>query len=229
MRKPKWTFETWIAFIKNLVKVITGDKVYISEKNTKMGRVPSVSLPAYVTCIFCGCWKKCYAVRLEKFRKAVRDNNARNLKILLENPEEYWRQVKEAVRVSRFFRFHVSGDIPTYEYFCKMVETALENTYCDILCFTKKYAIVNRWIDEHGKSADCLPKNLHMVFSAWDDLKMVNPYNLPEAHVKFRNGKSTLPEGKNAFHCFGCCEDCYLAGCGCWKMETGDAVEFDEH
>lgn len=186
--KPKWTFETWILHIKYLVKTITGDKVTISGRNGKMGEVPSVSLPSYVTCVFCGCWKKCYAVRLEKFRKTFRDANARNLKILLENPEKFWKQVKEAVRKSRFFRFHVSGDIPNYEYFCKMIETAHENSHCDILCFTKKYAIVNRWIDEHGRIAEALPKNLHMVFSGWPGLKMENPYHLPEAHVRFKDG-----------------------------------------
>ena len=229
MRKPKWTFEAWIAFMKNLIMIATGTIVTISKGNDKMGEIPSVSLPSYIFCIFCGCWKKCYANRMEKRRKNIRESYAKNAKILLKNPEEFWRQVKKAVRKSCFFRFHVSGEIPNYEYFCKMIETALENPHCDILCFTKKYAIVNRWIDEHGKTAEALPKNLHIIFSAWDDLEMVNPYNLPEAHVRFKNGKSTLPEGKEAFHCFGNCETCYLAGCGCWRLKIGEAVEFDEH
>ena len=229
MRKPKWTTQTWIEFLKNLIKIVTGNKVSISEKNGKMGRVPSVSLPSLLFCTCCGCWKKCYANRMEKRRKTIREAYARNAKILLNNPEEYWRQVKEVVRLNRFFRFHVSGDIPNYEYFCKMIETANENEHCDILCFTKKYRIVNKWIDEHGKSAECLPKNLHMVFSAWDDLKMENPYNLPEAHIEFKNGKRTAPEGKEVIKCFGCCEECYLAGCGCWKLKPGEAIEFKEH
>ena len=39
--------------------------------------------------------------------------------------------------LSRFFRFHVSGDIPNTTYLCRMVEVAKRNRHCEILCFTK--------------------------------------------------------------------------------------------
>lgn len=229
MRKPKWTTRAWIAFMQNLIATVTGNLITISKGNSKMREVPSVSLPSFIFCIFCGCWKKCYANRMEKRRKNIRESYARNAKILLNNPNEYWRQVKRAVAKNRFFRFHVSGEIPNAEYFRKMVETAIENPHCDILCFTKKYEIVNKWIEENGGTAESLPKNLHILFSAWDDLEMVNPYNLPEAHIRFKSGKTTDTEGKVTCHCYGNCENCFFGGCGCWALKTGEAVELDEH
>lgn len=227
MRKPKWTITAWIEFMHTLIATVTGNIVSISEGNDKMGHVPSVSLPSLIYCIMCGCWKKCYANRMEKRRKVIREAYARNAKILKNNPDEFWKQVRKAIARSRFFRFHVSGEIPNYEYFCEMVKSAELYPYCDILCFTKKYFIVNRWIKEHGDNPKNLPKNLHMVFSAWDDLKMDNPYNLPEAHVRFKSGETTARN--DAIQCFGNCETCHLAGCGCWTLELGQQILFDEH
>lgn len=227
MRKPKWTETAWIKFMLKLIATVTGNVVSISGGNNKMGHVPSVSLPALIYCIMCGCRAKCYANRLEKFRKNIREAYARNAKILKNNPAEYWRQVREAIAKTKFFRFHVSGEIPNYEYFCEMVESSIQNPHCQILCFTKKYAIVNTWIKLHGDSAEALPKNLHILFSAWKGLKMENPYNLPEAHVRYKDGTTTAKEG--AIHCFGNCETCYLAGCGCWALKCGEQLELDEH
>jgi len=75
---------------------------------------------------------------------------------------------------SRFFRFHVSGDVPDEEYFAKMVEVAARNQHCELLCFTKKYEIVNKFLAFGG----VIPKNLHIIFSAWVNLDMVNPFSL---------------------------------------------------
>ena len=44
--------------------------VKISQRNSKMGNVPSVSLPAVITCRECDCHQKCYARKLERLRPA---------------------------------------------------------------------------------------------------------------------------------------------------------------
>lgn len=203
--------------------VIDALKICISRGNSKMGAIPSVSLPAILTCRKCGCNELCYACKgTFKFRN-VSESLERNLKILRLDPGGYWRQVNEAVAMSRFFRFHVSGDIPNYEYFCRMVETAAKNPHCEILCFTKRYNFVNRFIKIKG----WYPKNLHIIFSGWRDLKMVNPYNLPEAHVRFKDGFcEAKPE---AIECYGNCTECSVAGCGCWKLGLGEQVVFNQH
>lgn len=188
-----------------------------------MGAIQSVSLPAVVTCRACDCQTKCYARKLEKIRKTVAKAYKNNLQVLIDAPEIYWREVEVTIMLSRYFRFHVSGDIPNKEYFDKMVEVATRQTHCEILCFTKKFEIVNEYIAAHGE----LPRNLHMVFSAWVGLEMINPFSLPEAHVRFRDGSTTASE--NAVECGGNCTECACTDGGCWKLKKGEQVVFNEH
>lgn len=125
--------------------------------------------------------------------------------------------------MSRFFRFHVSGDIPDIYYLNHMVDIAERNPHCEILCFTKKYVVVNSYLDAGG----IIPKNLHLIFSAWRGLKMENPHGLPEAHVRYRDGTTTAHE--NAVQCSGNCTECALTEGGCWSLKDGQEVVFDEH
>ena len=198
--------------------------IKISSGNAKLGSIPSVSLPAGVTCrADCSCQKKCYAKKLERLRKSVRDAYQHNLCVLRDNPETYWREVEASIMMSRFFRFHVSGDIPDVYYLNHMVDIAERNPHCEIMCFTKKYGIVNSYLDVGG----IIPKNLHLIFSAWRGLKMENPHRLPEAHVRYRDGTTTAHE--NAVQCSGNCTECALTEGGCWSLKDGQEVVFDEH
>lgn len=199
--------------------------VNISNGNSKMGAIPSISLPAGVTCREdCECRDKCYAKRLENFRKNMREAYKHNLHILQQNPDIYWREVEASIMMSRFFRFHVSGDIPDKDYLSHMLEIAKRNPHCEILCFTKKFDIVNQKLSESNKG---LPENLHLIFSGWRNLKMDNPYRLPEAHVKFRDGTTTARD--DAMKCNGNCTECAITGDGCWNLKHGEQVVFDEH
>ena len=197
--------------------------VKISQRNSKMGNVPSVSLPAVITCRECDCNQKCYARKLERLRPAVRNAYRHNLEVLQNDPDTYWREVEAAIMLTRFFRFHVSGDIPDDKYFDKMVEIAERNQHCQILCFTKKYEIVNNYIADNW----AIPDNLRVIFSAWDNLPVDNPYNLPVAYVRFRDGHTDAPE--KAINCGGNCSECASTDGGCWTLESGEAVVFDEH
>ena len=198
--------------------------VKISAGNAKLGSIPSVSLPAGVTCRKdCECFKKCYAQKLERMRPSVRNAYQHNLALLQKSPDIYWREVEASIMMSRFFRFHVSGDIPDDVYFAHMIEVAERNSHCEILCFTKKYDIVNEYLEFGGK----LPKNLHIVFSGWVGLEMDNPYLLPEAHVRYKDGTTTAKP--TAKECGGNCTDCLLTEGGCWSLQSGEQVIFNEH
>lgn len=199
--------------------------VKISKGNSKLGSICSVSLPAITTCRECGCHQKCYARKLERLRPNVRNAYKNNLDVLLEDPESYWREVEASIMMSRFFRFHVSGDIVDANYFEHMVDIASRNRHCQILCFTKKYEIVNDFIGANGESS--IPDNLHMLFSGWTGLDMVNPYDIPEAHVRYRDGSTTAREG--AVECGGNCTECATVNEGCWGLTRGQQVVFNEH
>lgn len=198
--------------------------VKISAGNSKLGSIPSVSLPAGITCRKdCECYKKCYARRLERMRPSVRNAYQHNLTLLQETPDIYWREVEASIMMSRFFRFHVSGDIPDNVYLAHMIEIAERNQHCEMLCFTKKYDIVN----EHLSFGGTIPKNLHIVLSGWKGLKLVNPYKLPEAHVRFKDGFTTARD--DAKECSGNCTECLLTEGGCWTLKAGEQVVFNEH
>ena len=76
-------------------------KVCIAKGNSKMGKIPSVSHPAGATCPY-RC-PDCYANKGTFRFKAVRESLENNLRIWNENPDEFFRQVKEAVAKNRFF------------------------------------------------------------------------------------------------------------------------------
>lgn len=195
-------------------------KISISGGNSKMGEIPSVSLPPITTCrANAPCAKKCYAARYARMRKSVREAYARNYEIWKTNPALYWLQVEAAAAITKYFRFHVSGDIPDAQYFADMIGLAKRQPETSFLCFTKKYEIVNEYAGE-------LPNNLHIVFSAWADaLRPNNPKNLPIAEVVFK-GKDPNPDW---YICPGHCQTCACRGIGCWALKCGETIAFPEH
>ena len=198
--------------------------VKISPGNSKLGAISSISLPVGLTCRQdCECGKKCYARRLERLRPAVRQAYQHNYDLLNRDSKTFWREVEASVMMFRFFRFHVSGDIPDNVYFAHMIEIAERNQHCEILCFTKKFDIVN----EHLSLGGSLPPNLHIIFSGWENLKMDNPYSLPEAHVRYKDGSTTANE--TAKECGGNCTECAITDGGCWSLKNGEQVVFNEH
>jgi hypothetical protein len=192
-----------------------------------MGQIQSVSLPPIVTCSplackFCG--KKCYARKICKLRPSVKESYENNLDILLNDKEKFWREVEGSIKLTTYFRFFVSGDIYDKDFLENMVLCARKNKHCNILCFTKKYSLVNEYLEHHR-----LPKNLNIVFSAWKGLEMPNPFNLPTAEVMYKDGTSTAEEGKKYIYCSGNCSECISEKRSCWNLKKGEGVIFAEH
>ena len=187
-----------------------------------MGAIPSVSLPACVTCNpSAPCFKKCYAMRLERRYKTVSNAYARNLEIWANDPGAYWLQVRAAASMTRFFRFHVSGDIPNMLYFIDMVLTAKQQPGTTFLAFTKQYNIVNQYIND----GNTIPENLKIIFSNWGAWKCENPHNLPVCEVVLK-GSEPAPDWKV---CGGNCTECACRGVGCWEVKNGETIAIYEH
>lgn len=198
-------------------------RVSISAGNVKMGAIPSVSLPPVVTCpAGVPCSRKCYACRMCARRPSVRDAYARNLEILRADEAGYWVQIRAAAHVTRYFRYHVSGDIPSPEYLRRMIQTAQEEPGTEFLCFTKRYGFVNAYLDNGGE----IPQNLHVIFSEWGaGWEVPNPHNLPTSAVIFKGQQPR--DGWKV--CGGNCFDCACRGCGCWELKNGETIAFYEH
>lgn len=198
--------------------------VRLSTQNSKLGLIPSVNLPPIVTCReSCPCSSGCYA-RKGNFRfKNVQESMRRNYEEYIENPISYFKQIERAINNGMvsylYFRWHAAGDIVDEQYFEKMVECAnkLPNTH--FLAFTKKFEIVNYYIQNGG----IIPDNLVIVFSAWGDaFKIDNPYSFPVAYVRLSEYE-TIP--KNAEECSGDCTNCLK----CWNIKKGQSVVFNKH
>ena len=201
-------------------------EVSISKSNSKMGAIPSISLPPIISCSkdackFCS--KKCYAKKICRLRETTRKAYQRNFDIVTNNPTSYWSQVNGFLKECHFFRFSVSGDILDYDYLLNIVNCAKNNKHCQILCFTKKFDLCNKYLSEHKS----FPKNLHILFSGWVGLEMNNPHRLPEAHVMLRNGVTSAKDG--AIYCSDNCFECATTNTGCWSMKKGQQVIFKEH
>ena len=187
-----------------------------------MGAIPSVSLPAGITCNpGAPCFKFCYARRIEYRYKESRAAYARNLEIYKTDPGAYWLQVKAAAMISRYFRFHVSGDIPSIEYFNNMVAVARDLPGTNFLAFTKQYEIVNQFLNDGGT----IPENLKVIFSNWGAWKCENPHGLPVCEVILK-GSEPAPDWKI---CGGNCTDCACRGIGCWELKNGDTIAIYQH
>jgi hypothetical protein len=199
-------------------------KVSISNGNDKMGRIKSVSLPPVTTCRpDAPCIKKCYARRMLRYPN-VRSAYENNLGMYWDEPAEYFKQIENVARLERFFRWHVSGDIPSIDYLWRMVRVARHCEHTQFICFTKKYEIVNQFIFEGG----VIPSNLVIVFSVWEGLSMENPYDFPRAKVI---SEQTADEfGRDSHNvCQGNCATCASNGWGCWYLTTGEVIYLVEH
>lgn len=198
--------------------------IFISDGNKKMGSVTSISLTPVVSCHNCAeCKKKCYARRMYGRYPLLRKQYDSNLETYKNNPIEYFKQINKVMSNTDKFRFHVAGDIVDMQYMDMMVQSCRMNPKCQVICFTKAYGIVNSYI-----SKTCpLPKNLHLIFSVWDKTPYINPYNLPTAHVLYKDSHTTA---KNPTHlCDGNCFKCFLNHSGCIGLNNGESVVFKEH
>lgn len=198
------------------------NKISISKGNQKLGAIPSVSLPPVITCPKgAPCSKKCYAAKLCRIYPSVKKAYENNLNILQNDFNGYFEQVLKAARITKYFRWHVSGDIPNYSYLVNMVDIAKQLPDTQFLAFTKNYDVVNSYITYGEK----LPDNLKIIFSEWGTQKPNNPHNLPTAAVIF---KGTTP-AENWKICGGNCSECACRGVGCWELKNGETIAFYEH
>ena len=203
-------------------------KIHISAGNAKLGAIMNISLPPVASCHNCSsCKHYCYAVRsYNRFTDTAAGWNE-NYYLFLTNPDHYFNEISKAVKLQRFFRWHVSGDIVNGAYLAGMIRVAIENPKVEFLAFTKAYQIVNAAI----AAGAVIPSNLHLLFSAAPGVDMPNPYNLPECHINFEDPrKNTYCGGAEyEYHCSGNCTECAVNCCGCFFLHNGDVTIIDQH
>lgn len=199
----------------------------ISMGNSKMGAIPSFSLPAGLSCAkgaFAPCFKDCYARKLQSRRPTVLHAYADNMGKLEENLpacEAWLNWWFDSPNAPRLFRIHVSGDFYSVQYFHMWQRIAKRHPQTSFLAFTKQFDVVKNGVCFH-----CLPKNLILIASAWPgvDLPPWVKEELPIAYMQ--DGTETrIPE--SAHICTGnCAGECMGY---CWNMRKGMAVVLPKH
>lgn len=200
--------------------------IKISTTNSKLGLIPSISLPPITTCrINCPCGKDCYAMKGNYRFQNVQESMEQNLSFCQRSREGYFGEIidyiNNGVVIFKYFRWHAAGDIIDEEYFKGMINVALKSQHTSFLAFTKKYELVNDWMTK-----DRPPKNLNIIFSAWgDDFVFQTPFNLPVAYIKFKDADKNTRIPNTAIKCSGDCTNCLQ----CWNIKCGQSVVFNKH
>lgn len=209
-------------------------KIY--KGNTKLGNLfYSTSFNAGIGCpTDCECFKsrKCYGMKGNFKYNSVQESYAKNFIDYTQNKEKYFYDLHEQIEEkSPFgFRWFCAGDIPDEDYFDMEMRTALKYRQITFLSFTKKYDIVNRWIEKNGLDYYDYISNNKTLLSLWENedgtfYKCDNPYNLPVARF--------IPRGREArgvdFLCYGNCSKCLWYGVGCPRIQRGQAMGLLEH
>lgn len=231
------TINRVISLLKKEIKlnremIKSGEKIQltISKGNRKIGNVLNCSLAPIITCTNCGeCMRICYDLKAcIQYPNTVIKARAKNTALLLENRDEYFRQIDTVMtrrRKNKYFRFHVSGDIVDIDYFSRMIETARKHPDFIVWTYTKNYPVVNEYCRRFGK--ETIPNNFIVMFSEWDGLTLNNPYNFPVFTCKLKKGnKNHSPEYfNNLYHCPGNCDICKKNNRGCIVGENTTCIE----
>lgn len=202
--------------------------VHVTRNNTKLGSIPCINLPAVVTCrpdAPCAKLSKdgggCYCLKGRWLFKNTQKSLWNNLYAYRENPKLFFQMIASEFQFSTLARVHSSGDIVDEQYLAGLCWVARKCKNTNILCYTKKFELVNAYIEAGHR----IPKNLHIVFSTWDNFIPENPYNLPMAYVKFKDESRNSHIPENAIVCPGKCENCQY----CFHMRKGQTVVFKKH
>ena len=244
--------ETWTAIRKpyeirkaannkNYVTMKSVDDYFfhIAEGNSKTGeKCINCNLSIENSCDHtCECYKdgKCYA---EGGCYLYGDNQAgytENSKFVLNHTNKEiiaaW-QIAADFYGYKHWRYFTCGDIPFYRFIDCMVAFAKKNPDITFWSYTKKYALVNKWIDNNGP----LPENLTIIFSHWLNndgtfFPMNNRHNLPTSEfIPF--GQEKLAD--KVTHICPCSDPtvnvtCLTCDHACYSLKPGESMALLEH
>ena len=168
----------------------------ISDGNSKLGKIPNVSMTPIKSCGNCKeCSKDCYALKAYRMYPNVKNAWDINYDAAKTNIDGYFNAIDLYLTKTSplFFRWHVAGDILSQEYLNKMKALAKKHTGTKFLAFTKMYNF----------NYSRLPANLTVIFSVWPKVKMSRKH-MPKAFMQ----DGTETRVSNAIECPGRCDSC---------------------
>lgn len=153
----------------------------ISIKGSKVGDIANFSLPPVQTCNKASpCISDgCYAVKAYGLYPGTRVSQDINLALLKSGKfDQFVEEITTALKRTfkktvgkmkegekiQYFRFHVSGDVFSDEYFKAMCKVASNNPDVGFWTYTKQYDILLR-------NMGSIPKNLSILVSCWGEFR----------------------------------------------------------
>lgn len=214
------------------------DRVNFSDGNSKTGPALTFSLPIPYTCrADCECRTKgrCYGCSGCYNYGSNQVLYTENLNFFNSQPSPVFvAACSLAVAVSgcSIFRWFGVGDLPNRRFLECMVEIANQNPGVKFWAYTKKYNIVNSFLDDGGD----IPENLVVIFSHWlnDDgtfFPMENPHKqqtsefIPlgqEERAKLVDHICPCSDPNSTAHCSNCPNACY-------NLKRGQSMALLEH
>ena len=218
--------KTMLTFRSEFLKDLDNVHVKLQHGNDKTGKdCWTVSLIPISDCPNCSkCSGKCYDLRNDCWRFHVQKDRARNSAIHLTDVKRYWKEIDDQIKANKVteLRLNVGGDLTDLD-FPFVAELGRRNPNTLILFFTKNYKGINKFLEHNS-----FPEKVKPIMSAWLDMPMENPNNLPCSHVLWADGKTTAPD-YGAYYCGGNCSECVINGEGCWNLKHGESVIFNAH
>jgi len=186
--------------------------IHISKGNSKVGKIPNISLVPIKDCGNCEyCKEKCYALKAWKQYPGVRKAWEDNSKEFRENPEKACSQIAKYLfnRDISFFRIHVAGDFLNQNHINAWINLCKCFPGIDFMVNTKMFNL------DYSEA----PVNMHIRFSMWPG------QDIPEGRIPLSQEvtedfsvtpmpKAWLDDGteiripSDAFICTGNCDDC---------------------
>jgi hypothetical protein len=194
--------------------------VFVSDGNSKLGKIPNASLPPVLSCkpgVPCAT-QGCYSMKAFRRHDTVWVRRMRNWAVWQQTPTKYFAGVVGYLKQHdpAYFRWHSDGDIPNQDYYKGMIQIAKEFPGTRFLAFTKQYEINPK-----------TPENLTLLMSIWPRYPF--PKSLPARNrLAWMEDKTGLdPRLERAHHlCHGACDDCFM----CWHInDAGVDVLFQKH
>lgn len=188
-------------------------RLHISKGNRKIGQTHNFSIAPVLTCANCSrCKHYCYDLKAVLQYPNVLKARAENTAMMLQDMDGTFAQIDNYIsrqKAHKYFRWHVSGDILSVEYFDHMVRIARKHPDWVFWTYTKAYTYVNTWLHDNGR--DSLPKNLSVMFSVWNGMACPNPFGMPT----FTCIMEGMEPENGSWPCPGNCESCLRSGHGC--------------
>ena len=212
--------------------------LHVSEGNSKTGPAVNFNFPIEYTCNHdCECYKAglCYAENGCYLFASNQANYSENLNFYNNHTDDEFIQAMQ-LAIDKIgyslFRYFTCGDIPNSRFINIMVKLAENNPGIRFWSYTKKYEIVNKWIDENGQ----LPENLVIIFSHWMNkdgsfYPMNNRHNMPVSEfIPFGQEEKV----KTVTHICPCSDPTVKANCAtcdhaCYTLKAGESMALLEH